>query len=126
MEKVVLVGLGGAAGTIARYVLSGWLTTTLGSAFPFGTFAVNVVGSFLIAAIMQVATTTDVMSMTTRLMLTTGVLGGFTTYSAFSYETFRYMQDGAYGVAFLNVAATVVACLGACFLGHGLARWVIG
>jgi CrcB protein len=118
--------LGGALGSGARYLVSLWALKVLGAAFPYGTFAVNVVGSFLLAALMYVGTETTALPATTRIVLTTGVLGGFTTYSTFSYETMRYLQESAWALAALNVAVTVVACLGACLLGWIGARWIVG
>ena len=126
MSRILLVSLGGAVGTAARSLVSGWAPRVLGTAFPYGTFAVNVLGSFLIAVFMFIGTETTAMSASTRIVLTTGVLGGFTTYSSFSYETMRLLQEGSTGVALANVAVTVVGCLVACLLGWAGARWVFG
>jgi CrcB protein len=120
------VCLGGAAGTGARYLLSGWLALRLGPAFPYGTFAVNVVGSFLLAVLMHVALASTALSPTTRIALGSGVLGGFTTYSTFSYETFVQLREGAFALAALNVSITVLGCLVACWLGFAAARWLVG
>jgi protein CrcB len=118
--------LGGAAGTAARYWLGGWAPRVLGAALPWGTLAVNVLGSFLIGAVMHVGLTTELLSPTLRIALTVGVLGGFTTYSSFSFETLRLLQDGAWALALLYVAGTLLGCLGACALGFGVARWLAG
>ena len=126
MSRFVLVCLGGALGTGARYLVSGWVPRVLGTALPYGTFAVNVLGSFLIAVLMFVGTETTAMPATMRVVLTTGVLGGFTTYSSFSYETMKLLQEGSTGVALANVAVTVIGCLAACMLGWAGARWVFG
>ncbi|MEW6776322.1 MAG: fluoride efflux transporter CrcB [Bdellovibrionota bacterium] len=126
MERLFWICLGGAAGTAARYFVSGWALKSLGPAFPYGTLAVNVVGSFLLAAIMHVGLATDFLSPTLRLALTTGVMGGFTTYSTFSYETMKYLQEGAWYLAATNVLVTVFACLAACFLGMAGARALVG
>jgi CrcB protein len=120
------VCLGGAVGSGARYLVSGWALEVLGPSFPYGTLAVNLIGSFLLAALMHLGVDAAAMSPTLRLALTTGVMGGFTTYSTFSYETMQYLQEGAWGIALLNVLGTVVGCLAACFLGWTAARWVIG
>jgi CrcB protein len=69
---------------------------------------------------------TAAMSPTLRLALTTGVMGGFTTYSTFSYETMNYLQDGAWGIAIANVVITVFGCLLACLLGWAGAKWLFG
>ncbi len=126
MSRFLWVCLGGALGTGARYLLSGWALKALGPSFSYGTLAVNVLGSFLLAGLMYAGTETTTISATTRIVLTTGVLGGFTTYSTFSYETMKYLQDGAWGIATLNVLVTVLGCLCACLLGWASAKWVIG
>jgi CrcB protein len=126
MSRFLWTCLGGALGTGARYVLSGWTLGVLGPSFPYGTLAVNVLGSFLVAVLMYLGTETTSLPATARVVLTTGVMGGFTTYSSFSYETMRYLQDGAWGLATLNVLATVLGCLGACLLGWAAAKWIIG
>ncbi len=124
--RLLWICLGGAFGTGARYLLSGWALEQLGSGFPYGTLAVNVLGSFLLAVLMYAGVDAGLLSPTVRLALTTGVMGGFTTYSTFSYETMRYLQDGVWWLAFLNVAVTLVACLGACFLGWVAAQSALG
>lgn len=126
MSRFLLVCLGGALGTGARYLVSGWAPRVFGPVFPYGTLAVNVLGSFLVAVLMYVGTETTAMPATTRIVLTTGVMGGFTTYSTFSYETMKFLQDGAFGLAVLNVAVTVLGCLAACVLGWAGARWMVG
>jgi CrcB protein len=113
-------------GTGARYLLDGWVQARTGSGFPWGTLAVNVLGSFLIAAILHVALTTDALSPTLRLTLTTGVLGGFTTYSTFNWETIRHLREGAWALAALNVGATLVLCLLAGLLGLATGRFLAG
>lgn len=126
MERLLWVCLGSALGGGARYLLSGWVLRLLGTAFPYGTLAVNVLGSFLLAALMYAGVETAAMSPTVRLAMTTGAMGGFTTYSTFSYETMRYLQDGSFGLALVNVLVTVVGCLVACLLGWWLAKWMLG
>ncbi len=117
MARFLWICLGGAAGTGARYLLSGWLLRAAGPGFPWGTLAVNVIGSFLLGLIMQVSLTTGLISPTLRLGLTTGVMGGFTTYSTFNYETLQYLQQNEWLAAFANVAATLLLCLAAGALG---------
>jgi CrcB protein len=126
MMRVLWISLGGAAGTAARYLLSGWCLRVLGPAFPFGTLAVNVIGSFLLGAIMHVGLNTTLLSPDARLVLGTGVMGGFTTYSTFNYETLQYMNEGAWGMAGLNLSVTVLSCLIAGVLGAAAARLVVG
>lgn len=117
MARFLWICLGGAAGTGARYLLSGWLLRAAGPGFPWGTLAVNVIGSFLLGLIMQVSLTTGLISPTLRLGLTTGVMGGFTTYSTFNYETLQYLQQNEWLAACANVTATLLVCLAAGVLG---------
>jgi fluoride exporter len=126
VERLLLVCLGGAFGSGARYLLSGWLAERLGHAFPYGTFAVNFAGSFLLAVLMQVGLASAALSPTARIALGTGVLGGFTTYSTFSYETFVYLREGTTALAALNVSLTLFGCLAACWLGFAAGRWWLG
>lgn len=126
MERFLWICLGGACGTGARYLVSGAVLRWLGSGFPYGTLAVNLLGSFLLGALMHLGLTVEGMSPTLRLALTTGVMGGFTTYSTFSYETMRLLQENAYALALSNVAITVLTCLAACFLGVVAARTIVG
>jgi CrcB protein len=126
MSRFLWISFGGALGTGARYLISGWALKILGPSFPYGTLAVNVLGSFLVAGLMYAGTETAALSAGARVVLATGVMGGFTTYSTFSYETMMYLQHGAWGLAALNVLVTVLGCLGACLLGWAAAQWIIG
>jgi len=126
LARFLWICLGGAAGTGARYLLSGWLLRTAGPGFPWGTLAVNVLGSFLLGLIMQVSLATDLLSPTLRLALTTGVMGGFTTYSTFNYETLQYLQQSDWLMGSLNLAVTVVVCLAAGSLGLAAGRLLAG
>ena len=116
--RFILVCVGGAIGTAARYLTALWIPTLLGTSFPFATLIVNVVGSFFIAFIMQIGVTSPDL----RAMLTTGVMGGFTTYSTFNYETTEFLREGAWGLAAANIIGTVIVCLLAGFAGAALAR----
>jgi CrcB protein len=87
---------------------------------------VNVVGSFLLGAIMHIGLATALMSPGLRLVLATGVMGGFTTYSTFNHETIEYLREGAFALAGLNVAVTLLLCLLAGALGLVSARWLLG
>lgn len=124
--KTLWIGFGGAFGSIARYHLDGWFQHRFGTAFPYGTFAVNVIGSFLLVLLMHVGLRTDLVSPTVRIALATGAIGGFTTYSTFNYETFRYFQNNAWGVGTLNIAATFFGCLLAGLLGWAAGRVLVG
>jgi CrcB protein len=124
MSKLLVVTLGGAIGSGARYLLGSFVQAATGNAFPLGILVVNVIGSFLVCAIMHVGLATSAISPTLRLFLTTGLMGGFTTYSAFDYETYRYTQQGAYALAAVNVGLTLVACFAAGAAGDAVAKLV--
>jgi CrcB protein len=127
MERLAWVCLGGAAGSGARYLLAGWVQRLASAGFPAGTLAVNLLGSFALGLLMPLGLRTDLLGPSVRLALTTGLLGGFTTYSTFSYETMSLLQEGAWAGALLNILATLVGCLAASFLGYALAvRWIEG
>ena len=126
MERFILICLGGAIGTGLRYLTSGLAARWLGADFPYGTLIVNVVGSFLIGLIQQVGTTSLLISETTRVFLTVGIMGGLTTYSSFSYETVRLAEIGAWGPAWINVLVTTAVCLSVCFLGLAVGRLIVG
>jgi fluoride exporter len=126
VTRFALICAGGAAGTATRYLVSLAAAALLGTSFAWGTLAVNVAGSFLISAIMHVGLATDLISTTTRLTLTTGFMGGLTTYSTFNYETLRYFEEGAWGLGAANMAATVGGCLAAGLLGFAAARAIWG
>jgi len=125
MARFLWICLGGAVGTGARYLICGWALRALGPSFPYGTLAVNVTGSFLLGGLMYLGVEAAMISPTFRLALTTGVMGGFTTYSTFSYETMRYLHEGAWGIALLNVLVTVFACIAACLLGWTGAKGLV-
>src|SRR5438309_12063502 len=126
MSRLLLICLGGAVGTAARYLTALWAAAAFGSAFPFGTLIVNTVGSFLLAFIMHVSGATELISSDARAILTTGVMGGFTTYSTFNYETTNYLREGAWLFAAANATATIVGCLVAGFAGLAAARFLVG
>jgi CrcB protein len=126
MGRFLWICLGGAAGTGARYLLGGWVLATLGSTVPFGTLAVNVIGSFLIVGIMQVSLATNLISPTLRLALTTGVMGGFTTYSSFDYEAIKFLQDGAVFMAAVYIGLMLASCLVAGLAGFWVAKLLVG
>jgi CrcB protein len=126
MARLLWICLGGAVGTGARYLLSGWLLRVTGPGFPYETLAVNATGSLLLGLLMEVALSSESVPPTLRLTLATGVLGGFTTYSTFNYETLRLFQQGAWLLGLANLGITVVACLAAGALGLMLGRLVVG
>jgi CrcB protein len=124
MEKVLIVGLGSFLGGIARYGLSALLHKHLGTAFPYGTLAVNALGCLLIGGVLHLVEDRSMLGPEARLFVAIGVLGGFTTFSTFGYETMQLMKDHAFGLAFLNVAGNVLLGLAAVWAGRGLFRLV--
>ena len=117
MDRLAWICLGSALGGAARYLLSLAALRLLGPTFPYGTLAVNVVGSFGVGLLMHVALETSLVSPGVRIFLATGVLGGLTTYSAFNYETLAFATEGDWHLAALNMGATVLGCLVAGVLG---------
>ena len=126
MERLLWVCLAGALGTGARFLVGVWAERAFRSSFPFGTLIVNVVGSFLICAIMHLSLKAGVVSPAHRVVLTTGFLGGFTTYSAFVYETLAAADAKAWRLGLLNVSATLVLGLLAGLAGVACARRLFG
>ena len=122
MERILWVGLGGALGSIARYGLVTLAARRWGLGFPLGTLAVNVSGSLLLGLLMNLALASPLLSPNVRLGLAVGVLGGFTTFSSFSYETLRHLENGELLTAGLNVLLNVLLSLAACALGIAVGR----
>jgi fluoride exporter len=125
MARFLAVCAGGAAGTAARYLLVTWLTRVAGPAFPWGTLAVNLIGSFFLGVVMEVGLNTTLLSPGLRVTLAVGVLGGFTTYSSFNYETLRMVQGDSPALALANVGATLAGCWTAGALGLWVGRLVV-
>ena len=123
MARFLLICLGGAVGTGARYLFSTAVTRAFGN-FPFGTLGVNVIGSFLASVIMVLALEKSALSNDVRLILVTGMLGGFTTYSSFNYQTLELLRQKDWSTGALNLVATVTLCLVAGCLGLVAGRWV--
>jgi len=125
MERFLWICLGGAAGTGARYLIALWAAQRFGSAFPYGTLIVNVVGCFAIAGVMHAAAALS-WSPTLRSAVTIGFIGGLTTYSSFNYETSRLLEEGAVGSAIVNASVTIMGAFIAGWLGVLSARLLIG
>jgi CrcB protein len=126
MTQILLISLGGAVGTAARYLTAVLAIRWLGPDFPYGTLAVNLAGAFLIGLVQELATITLMIPETLRLFLVVGVLGGMTTYSAFTYETVYLAALGPWGKALANVLITNVFCLVLCWVGIVVARSLAG
>jgi len=122
VERALLITFGGAIGTLLRYLTSLVAAQWFGTEFPYGTLIVNLSGAFIIGLVQQLGTEALMIPDNTRLFLTTGMMGGLTTYSTFSYETVRLMESGAWSQAWINIFVTTVICLSLCFLGMGVGR----
>jgi len=117
--QIFVVGLGGCLGSILRYLM----VTEVGrhfhnNPFPYGTLAVNMIGCFVIAFIGELAAGRTFLTAEMRLFIFVGILGGFTTFSAFGYETFYFIKTSQFPLAFLNVSAQILLGLGAVMLGY--------
>ena len=123
LRPVRIVGAGGFLGSSMRYLVGGWVHRLApGSAFPFGTLVVNLTGCFVIGWLGALFEMRQALSADARLFLMLGVLGGYTTFSSFAYETLALTRDAEFGRALLNVTAQCALGLGAAWLGHGLVR----
>jgi CrcB protein len=117
-----MVGLGGFLGAIARFVVGSYVGNRLGTRFPYGTFVINVTGSFLIGLILTVlAQRTDV-SPNWRYLIPIGFIGAYTTFSTFEYETLRTVQDGQLFTGFANIGLSVILGFGAVWAGVVVGR----
>ena len=117
MYHVFLVGLGGCIGSILRFGLTGLIHRWTESEFPFGTLAVNLIGCLVAGAVWSIIEHRTWLDPDVRVFLTVGILGGFTTFSAFSHETFVLLRDGRHLWAFVNITASVLLGLGGIVLG---------
>lgn len=118
MKAILLVALGGAVGSVARFKLSGWVLHQVPDwRFPLGTFVVNVAGCLVAGVLAGLAEKHDLLGPEARLLLFTGLLGGFTTFSAFGVETVHLLKRGDVALAALNVVGSVALGLAALWLG---------
>jgi CrcB protein len=122
MRQMAAVAAGGAVGAVLRWWMAGAIQRMAGGAFPWGTFAVNAIGSFLLGFLFIWFLERSSMGELARLAVTVGFLGAFTTFSTYSVESVRLLQEGAFGLAAGNVLGQVVICLALAWLGVQLAR----
>jgi CrcB protein len=125
LDKALFVGVGGFIGAILRYWTSGWAQQLTNSAvFPFGTLTVNTLGCLVIGFLSQLAETRGAFTPETRALVFVGVLGGFTTFSTFSNETWNLLRGSQIFPALTNIGAHLLLGLGAVWLGRTLAFWI--
>jgi CrcB protein len=122
MVHALIVGFGSFLGGMARFGLSGLVHRHVAGAFPWGTLAVNVLGCLLIGGLLYLVEDRSMLGPSTRMFVMMGLLGGFTTFSTFGYETLELLRDRAYELAALNVAGNVVLGLAAVWIGRVLPR----
>lgn len=116
MYTILLVGIGGFIGATLRYVLGGWIQNSFVS-FPVGTLTINTIGSFFLGLIMYLSEYQGLFNNQTRIFLTIGILGAFTTLSTFGYESFRLLDDSKLMLMAINVVSTVLFSMMAVYLG---------
>jgi CrcB protein len=125
MDKVLWAGIGGFLGSAARYILGGYVARVAQNIpLPVGTLLINVVGCALLGFLAGLSEFRGMFSPETRVFLFIGILGGFTTYSTFGYETVQLLRDGQHGLSFLNIALQVVLGIGSTWTGLLLSRMV--
>jgi len=107
--KFFIVGIGGFMGSMLRFWVGTYIGQRMGTRFPYGTFLINVTGSFLIGFVMTVLTEKTQLSPNWRYLIPIGFIGGYTTFSTFEFETLRAMQDGQFAISLLYVALSVLA-----------------
>lgn len=122
MNVILLVAVGGAVGSVARYLMASGIQSSTGWSFPIGTVLVNILGCFLIGILYVLLVARPDPRQDLRALLMVGVMGGFTTFSSFSLETVTMAMNGNYTGATLNVVLSVAACLAGTVLGISLAR----
>ena len=124
MLALLLVALGGGIGSVARYLVGGWFADRFGPAFPYGTFVINVTGSFIIGFFLAFAQERISLSPYWRLFFAVGFVGGYTTFSTFEYESVRLLQDGEMLLGALYLLGSVLTGGLAAIGGIVLGSWV--
>ena len=125
MEKILIVAAGGGIGATVRYLVSIWAAGRWGANFPYGTLLVNVAGCFIIGIFMTLTTERFIVSPYWRLLVTVGFVGGLTTFSSYSYETWALLEGGGELAALANVFANLLFGFFATWLGVVAARTII-
>jgi fluoride exporter len=126
LRDILFLALAGALGALSRYGLSGLSQRILGTGFPYGTLIINVLGSLLIGYIMQLGLNSDIIPRSLRVIITIGFLGAFTTFSTFSYETVKFLEEGSWFLSIINIVANVGLSILATLLGMFFGRITLG
>ena len=124
MMSIISIAIGGAAGSLCRYGMSNGIYLLLGRSFPYGTLAVNILGSFVMGIVYILMIERASISEELRAGITIGLLGAFTTFSAFSIETINLIESGEILKAGLNILFSVTLCVVGCWLGMNLSRQI--
>jgi CrcB protein len=124
VPRLLLIGLAGLLGTLARYALSGFIARRFGETFPTGTLVVNIVGCFLAGFLFYLMQERFLVNDIVRTAIMIGFLGGFTTFSSFGLQTFTLLRDGEMGLATMNVLVSNIAGLLTVWAGYSLARFI--
>ncbi|HVZ79183.1 MAG TPA: CrcB family protein [bacterium] len=124
MEKYLYIGLGAVLGAYCRFWAGAWATERWGTDFVYGTLMINVVGSFVLALFLTLNLDRQFFSTNIRFLVAVGWCASFTTYSTFSWDSFRYIQQGNMTLAFVNMGATLVGCLVATWAGVVVGRLI--
>jgi CrcB protein len=122
---VAAVAIGGAIGSVARLLIGAAIQQRVGGGFPLGTLAINVTGSLLLGFLVPITLDTPAVTPVIRALLTTGLCGGYTTFSTFSYDTATLIEEGAYRRTAAYVLASVILSLAGTFAGIAAARWML-
>ena len=122
LRTILIVGTGGFIGSVMRYLVQLLVEKGLSSTFPWGTFAANIAGSFIIGVVFALAQKGNVLSAEWRMFLAVGICGGFTTFSSFAYNNLMMLKDGVYGQFIWNVGGSLFFGLLAVYLGMILVK----
>lgn len=122
ISKIILIAVLGAAGTLARYGLSGWVQRFSGAGFPWGTLVVNITGCFLFGLVWAVSEGRLVIRPEYRMIVLVGFMGAFTTFSTFAFETTQLLREAQWWAAFLNVTAQNLTGIVFLFLGLAIGK----
>ena len=122
MQKIILIGLAGLAGTLLRYWLSGYVARQYGETFPWGTIVVNLIGCLVTGAVFYMTEERFMVNPTVRAVILIGLLGGFTTFSAYGLQTFVLLRDGEYVLATLNIITSNVLGMFMVWAGYALGK----